>query len=183
MWRTFLFFDTFPFDFTSYSRDLFQDTDITGNHHVSLVEYCITKYKSLLKNADGTSFDVESMVSHLMETKEVISPELEKAQKVRKRNFHNLCFRCGCDNVERLDVAQGMATIEGGSGEEVGQEEVADNLRGRGRGRGRGGRGRGRGEGISFQMRVFHLLTISRQSETPRSFTLEICRTIPVGKI
>jgi hypothetical protein len=46
------------------------------------VEYCITKYKSLLKNADGTSFNVDDMVSHLMETKEVVSPELEKAQKV-----------------------------------------------------------------------------------------------------
>uniref|UniRef100_A0A7S4NWM0 Calcium-regulated actin-bundling protein C-terminal domain-containing protein n=1 Tax=Paramoeba aestuarina TaxID=180227 RepID=A0A7S4NWM0_9EUKA len=62
-------------------RELFQDIDITENKHVSLLEYCITKYKSLVKTADGQEVDAAEMVNQLMEVKEVISPELDKAQK------------------------------------------------------------------------------------------------------
>ena len=31
-------------------RELFQDIDITENKHISLLEYCITKYKSVVKD-------------------------------------------------------------------------------------------------------------------------------------
>mmetsp|Transcript_33867 Transcript_33867/g.95317 ORF Transcript_33867/g.95317 Transcript_33867/m.95317 type:complete len:511 (-) Transcript_33867:101-1633(-) len=62
-------------------RELFEDTDITENKHVSLLEYCITKYKSIIKTEDGQELNVDAFVNQLMDVPEIVSPELKKAQQ------------------------------------------------------------------------------------------------------
>tara|TARA_R110002050_G_scaffold117836_3_gene234788 strand:+ start:1910 stop:2092 length:183 start_codon:yes stop_codon:yes gene_type:complete len=50
-----------------------------------LLEYCITKYKNIIKAEDGSALNIDMFVNQLMETPEIIAPELIKAQKVYLR--------------------------------------------------------------------------------------------------